>query len=225
MLKTLLKPTWHLLFLITLLSFFKDITPQNEQPQELSPTAKRYMALKDAFQPQHGNIFIPAKKMITRGNFVKKETDLCPFCMQNTEANDTKNLILGRSQQSIIALSFYPYSDGHMLIIPQRHVATLLDLSQEERADLIELVNLVTNVLKEVLHAEGVNVGINIGRSAGASIPDHLHIQIVPRWSQYRDTFLQIYNNSSVITYSLPEMYNLLAPTFKEKLESYNSLS
>jgi ATP adenylyltransferase len=222
--QNLTRAKWRLLFFILLFSFFKQTSPQNQVSQDLPILAQRYAELKNNFQPQHGTMYIPAKKMITCGNFVKKETDICPFCMQRAEDNDTKNLIIGRSQLSVIALSFYPYADGHLLIIPERHVGALAELSKEERVDLMELVNLATDILKEVLHAEGVNVGINIGRAAGASIPDHLHIQIVPRWSQYRDTFLQIYNNISVITYSLPEMYALLVPAFKEKLEVYKTL-
>lgn len=210
------------LFAMGLLSFGSTLT-HNVESTTLSPVAECYAGLKDNFQTQHGNMYIPEKKASIIGYKAKKESHECPFCMQIAETNDLENLILGRSLHSIIALNFYPYTDGHMLIIPQRHVGNLSDLSKEERTDLMELVNLTADILKEVLHADGINVGINMGRAAGASIPAHIHIQILPRWEHYKDSFIQIYNNISVITCSLPEMYALLAPAFKEKLEAYNA--
>ncbi len=186
--------------------------------KDVSQVRACYAALKDRFLPQKGMLYVPTKKAIISGHNVKQKGDLCPFCIQIKETNDRKNLILGRTSFFVIALSFYPFFDGHILLIPHRHVGTLGELSKEERAELMELTMVATQMLQEVLHAEGVNIGINIGRAAGASIPDHLHIQIVPRWEQYRDTYIQIYENSSVISHSLPEMYDILAPKLAPKL-------
>lgn len=196
------------------------LSNHDQLSKELTPTVSCFAALKNIFLPQRSQLYLPTKKMVLSGSHVKPKGAICPFCVQMAETADEKNLILGRSVHSILALNFYPCFDGHMLVIPRRHVGTLSELSLEERADLMALTVVATEVLTTVLHAEGTNVGINMGRAAGASIPDHLHVQIVPRWDQYRDTFLQIYGNVSLVMHTLPEMYALLAPAVAQKLAS-----
>src|SRR5207253_805618 len=81
-----------------------------------------------------------------------------------------------------VILNLYPYNGGHLLILPQQHIAHLEEVSQEIRAELMELISASIVILKNVLGAQGINAGLNLGRASGAGIPSHLHFHVVPRW-------------------------------------------
>jgi ATP adenylyltransferase len=106
----------------------------------------------------------------------------CEFPAQRGDDADRKNLVAHRGARSFTVLNRYPYNSGHVMVIPRSHVATLEDLSPEEFADLHEELRLAARVLRSVYRPEGMNVGMNLGRIAGAGIADHLHYHIVPRW-------------------------------------------
>ena len=107
----------------------------------------------------------------------------CIFCIKPSEDNDEKNLILYRSKHSFVIMNIYPYNNGHIMAVPMRHTSTLQDLSDEELFDLMKTVKLSEKVIKTVYHPDGMNIGINLGKAAGAGIDEHLHIHIVPRWN------------------------------------------
>ncbi len=107
----------------------------------------------------------------------------CIFCIKPSEDNDEKNLILYRSKHSFVIMNIYPYNNGHIMVVPMRHTSTLQDLSDEELFDLMKTVKLSEKVIKTVYHPDGMNIGINLGKAAGAGIDEHLHIHIVPRWN------------------------------------------
>ncbi len=111
----------------------------------------------------------------------------CVFCrilsMEASPANDEANFIVHRSEHCIVILNAYPYTSGHCMVMPVRHAGTLLELKAEEAAELWEFVTHATGALSVAYAPEGINVGANLGRAAGAGIPGHLHVHLVPRWS------------------------------------------
>jgi ATP adenylyltransferase len=106
----------------------------------------------------------------------------CDFPAEHGEDNDRKNLIVHRSDGAFTVLNRYPYNSGHVMVIPRAHVARLEDLSPEEFAALHEELRRTTATIRAVYRPEGMNVGMNLGRIAGAGIADHLHYHVVPRW-------------------------------------------
>jgi ATP adenylyltransferase len=108
----------------------------------------------------------------------------CIFCdaiEQNID--DDENLVVYKAENSYVILNLYPYNNGHLMVVPYRHVSEFTLLSREEKIEMMDLVDFCMKALKDRLSAQGFNMGANIGRAAGAGIDDHLHIHIVPRWN------------------------------------------
>ena len=106
----------------------------------------------------------------------------CLFCA-TPQGGEQEGLIVHRGQHAYVLLNLYPYSNGHLMAAPYRHVATPGELDAEERAELWQLLDRSIGVLTEVMAPHGFNAGINLGRVAGAGIVDHLHLHVVPRWN------------------------------------------
>lgn len=137
----------------------------------------------------------------------------CIFCGESDNVSDRETLLLHRTPCSSVMLNRYPYSNGHLLVAPLRHAATLDRLTGEELQDLFELVRRSCAVLNEVAAPEGFNIGMNIGRAAGAGVADHLHVHIVPRWNG--DTnYMSIIADVRVIPEALLATYDTLLPHF-----------
>ncbi len=137
------------------------------------------------------------------------KTDGCIFCDKPPQGDDRKNLILKRSQHSFMMLNAYPYNSGHLMVAPFRHVASLGDLAPEERSDLMELLAQAEAVLVRAYEPHGMNVGINMGHCAGAGVPGHVHVHIVPRWEG--DTnFTSVVGETRVLPELLDETYTRL---------------
>jgi ATP adenylyltransferase len=109
----------------------------------------------------------------------------CLFCrVQEAPAgDDRKNLVVHRTDDAAVLLNKFPYNSGHVMVAPRAHVASLTDLDDDQTLGVMRLVRRSLAVLESVLTPEGFNVGVNLGRVAGAGIPDHVHVHVVPRWN------------------------------------------
>jgi ATP adenylyltransferase len=124
-------------------------------------------------------------------------------------SDDAAHLVLTRRKNAFLIMNRYPYAVGHLMSVPYRAVAELSDLGDNEISDLISLVVLGQSLLRKVLRPEGFNIGINVGECAGAGVPDHLHIHIVPRWNG--DTnFMPMIAGPRVLSQSLADLYEKL---------------
>lgn len=135
----------------------------------------------------------------------------CFFCraVAADAAADRGNLLVHRAARSIVVLNRYPYNNGHLLVAPALHKARLDALSPEEHLEVQQLIARLIGLLEQTMQAEGFNVGLNLGRVAGAGLPGHVHWHIVPRW--HGDTnFLSVLGSVDVIPQSLDALWELL---------------
>jgi ATP adenylyltransferase len=138
-----------------------------------------------------------------------KKIDGCFICRGLSEAEDRANLLVQRSEHSVVLLNQYPYNNGHLLVAPKLHKAQLNELTPEEMLDGQEIITQMIGKLEKLMKPDGFNVGLNLGRSAGAGLPGHLHWHIVPRWNG--DTnFMSVLADVNVISQSLDSLYELL---------------
>jgi ATP adenylyltransferase len=139
----------------------------------------------------------------------------CPFCSTLKGRDDKGNLIVYRGNQSFIIMNRFPYTSGHLMVAPNRHVASLDELDGGEMAELMELLKKSTLILKRALKPDGFNLGMNIGRGAGAGIEDHIHFHIVPRWNG--DTnFMPVLFDTKVMPEYLEKTYERLIAFVEE---------
>jgi ATP adenylyltransferase len=137
----------------------------------------------------------------------------CLFCEKLALGDDEKALILTRTEQAFAILNAYPYNPGHLMVAPTRHVGEFEDLKPDELAVIDELLQRSINALKESSTPDGFNVGMNLGRVAGAGVPGHLHWHVVPRWNG--DTnFMPVVGQTKVLPELLAETYARLRPLF-----------
>jgi len=140
----------------------------------------------------------------------------CIFCDKSAEKDDRANLIVYRGKTAFVIMNRYPYNNGHLLIVPNRHTSEMADLSDEEKIELVNLLQYAQDVLQAVMKPQGFNIGMNLGRLAGAGITDHLHFHIVPRWGG--DTnFMPIVGHTKVISEALEETRDHLHKAFEER--------
>ncbi len=132
------------------------------------------------------------------------------------ERKDKKNFIFLRSEHSFSVLNIYPYNNGHVLVVPNRHVNDIIKLKTEEVDDLMRLVGKTKVLLDGALKSEGYNLGMNLGKVAGAGVPGHIHIHIVPRWKGDVN-FMPVVSGTKVISQSLKSVFDLLTKANKNK--------
>lgn len=150
---------------------------------------------------------------VQKENFATSSPAVCVFCNEPCADDDEHYFILKHFKHVYVQLNPFPYRQGHMLVVPYRHVAKLQDLTPEERAELIEVVALAMQYLSDEYHTDGMNTGLNEGRVGGASKPDHLHVQIVPRW--VGDTgWFNLIGQTGIITESMHTTYKRLKAKF-----------
>ncbi len=124
-------------------------------------------------------------------------------------AADREHLVVHRGEFSLVMLNRYPYSNGHLLVCPLRHVAELDQLTDDEHLEIMQTLSRLTTILGEVVQAQGFNVGLNLGQLAGAGVPGHLHWHLVPRWPGDHN-FMPVLAGVRVIPQSLEELWELL---------------
>jgi len=135
--------------------------------------------------------------------------DPCFICQGLAEAEDRQNLIALRTKASVVVLNRYPYNNGHLLVAPLTHKGKLNELTAEELLETQETLRRMVAVLDELMHPDGYNIGLNLGRVAGAGLPGHLHWHIVPRW--HGDTnFMPVLGDVKVIVQSLDALWGYL---------------
>jgi ATP adenylyltransferase len=138
----------------------------------------------------------------------------CIFCTKPHENDDDANYIVYRGETCFVILNIFPYNNGHVMVIPYRHTASLADLSPEERLELVDLTEITMSAIRNVMRPDGFNVGINFGRAAGAGIDEHMHVHIVPRWNG--DTnFMPVIGCTKVICESPEDTLKKLKPAIE----------
>jgi ATP adenylyltransferase len=146
-------------------------------------------------------------------------TDGCFLCdALNDPDRDRDNLLLWRTEHAFVVFNKFPYNNGHLLIAPNRHIADLSGADDDELLCLMHLVQDCQKALSLAIHPHGFNVGMNFGRCAGAGLPEHVHIHVVPRWDG--DTnYMHVCSDTDVISQGLTELYDQLTDISKtEKL-------
>ena len=133
----------------------------------------------------------------------------CILCEKPKENKDVQNYILFRGDKNFVILNSYPYNPGHLMVSPYRHVANLEELTKDERQEHFELVSRSIKVLRRVFEPGGFNIGINMGKVAGAGIDDHFHTHIVPRW-QGDTNFMPVLADVKVLPEALADTYKKL---------------
>jgi ATP adenylyltransferase len=150
-----------------------------------------------------------------RIEYIKRATkeEGCILCQKPKQSNDADNFVLFRGKKDFIMMNAYPYGPGHLMVAPYRHTALFEELTDEELAEHYRLVRLGVKVLKQVFKPEGFNLGMNLGRVAGAGIDTHLHSHIVPRWNG--DTnFMPVIGDTRVVNEALADTYAALRCAF-----------
>ncbi len=138
----------------------------------------------------------------------------CPFC-RIPAGDDETGLVVARGRECYAVLNLYPYNPGHLMVVPYRRVAELEDLHADESSELMAFTQKAIRVMKSVSKPDGFNVGLNLGRSAGGSLAEHLHMHIVPRWSGDAN-FITVIGDAKVIPQLLRDTRALLAEEWSQ---------
>ena len=139
--------------------------------------------------------------------------DGCVFCVAQSKTDSVENLIVFRGKNAYVILNRYPYTSGHVMVIPFEHKSNLEELNAETRSEMMELASRCTAILRKVYRTESFNMGINIGEAAGAGVLGHVHIHIVPRWAG--DTnFMSTTGGTRVLPEALEETYRRVKEAF-----------
>ncbi len=150
---------------------------------------------------------------------VGEKTDGCVFCKCSIRCDD---YIVFEGKTCFVVLNRYPYVNGHLMIIPGRHLGGIEELTDEERKEIFALLDISVKVLKDAMNPHGFNVGMNLGKAAGAGIAEHVHVHIIPRWDG--DTnFMSVVGNVRVIPEDLATTAANLAPLFKKYAQEVSS--
>jgi len=140
---------------------------------------------------------------------LSEKPDGCILCDKPQEDKDDDNYILYRGKNNYVIMNCYPYNPGHLMVVPYRHIATPDAMTDEERNEHFEMVTRCITVLREVFKPNGFNVGINVGKVAGAGIDDHSHTHIVPRW-QGDTNFMPVMSDVRVIPQAMNDTFKQL---------------
>jgi len=152
-------------------------------------------------------MWAPWRKTYLRSNSAKRSG--CLFCSLLRDKKDKQNLVLFREAHHAVILNRYPYNNGHLMIVPNRHIACLSQMHDAEKSEFFIVMEKVRTALVKAMKPQGFNIGMNISDVAGAGIPDHLHWHIVPRWKGDVN-FMPVLAGTKVISESLESAYDVL---------------
>jgi ATP adenylyltransferase len=157
------------------------------------------------------NIYAPWRMAYIKG----KKPEGCILCKNSLRCND---LVLFEGKTAFIIVNRYPYTNGHLMVSPFRHLNRMEDLLPDERTELFNLQVMCLQVLTEAIMPDGFNIGVNLGKASGAGVEDHIHVHIVPRWNG--DTnFMSVISNVRVIPEDIHKTCELLQPYFNKYLQ------
>ena len=164
---------------------------------------------------ERNNLWAPWRIKYIKGLTEKHECFLCHNV--NNPAQDCENLVLWRTKSAFVLFNRFPYNNGHLMVAPNKHIPDFEGLDENELLEITKLIVVCQKALKLAVNPHGFNVGMNFGRCAGAGVPGHLHVHIVPRWDG--DTnFMEVCSNTDVISQGMRELYDQL----KEIGEKHN---
>ena len=178
--------------------------------------------MSESTQPLHKQLWAPWRLsyIVTTDDRPK---DGCFLCQYRDSAAGTEPYVVARDELTLVVLNRFPYNNGHLLIAPCAHKASLQELDDAELLACMQQLRRMTNVLQRVLSPDGFNVGLNLGRVAGAGLPSHLHWHLVPRW-QGDTNFMPVIGDTKVIPQSLEVLSQLLQKSLAEDEEDRNSI-
>jgi len=143
----------------------------------------------------------------------KKDRDRCIFCATGEVGDDEESLLIYRGQFCFVMLNRYPYTTGHLMIAPYRHVSRLLQVDQEVTDEMMRLARRAEEYLEEVYRPDGLNLGMNLGEAAGAGIEQHIHLHVLPRWKGDAN-FMTTVGEVRIMPEDLSDTYRKLKPRF-----------
>ena len=141
------------------------------------------------------------------------KTPQCPFCHRENQADDRKALIVHRARHCLIMLNAFPYTSGHVMIIPYQHLDTLDKLPAAAAQEMIALAQRMESVLRSLYHPDGINLGMNIGAAAGAGVAGHIHLHVLPRWIA-DSNFMTTVGETRILPESLETTWERLRAAF-----------
>jgi ATP adenylyltransferase len=148
------------------------------------------------------------------GYILGERPEGCIFCTKPREERDADNFILRRGERCYAILNTFPYNNGHLMVVPYEHVADIDALDGADLTEIMVMARSAVKIMQQLMHPDGFNLGLNIGRTAGAGIDEHLHLHVVPRWNG--DTnFMPVLDDAKIIPQSLEACYELLAPALQ----------
>jgi len=144
-----------------------------------------------------------------------KTANGCILCYEASQPDSEKNLIVFRGTFNFVILNRFPYTSGHLMVVPYKHKSTLEDLTPETRSEMMELASTGIHILRKIYHPQGFNLGMNIGEAGGAGITEHIHLHVVPRWNG--DTnFMTSLGNTRVLPQTLEDTYKQIRREWSE---------
>ena len=143
----------------------------------------------------------------------KEKREGCIFCELPLEGQDEQNLIVHRARFNYVILNRYPYTTGHLMVVPFKHTDSLQGIDDDAAQELFELVRAADHKLREVYHPKGMNLGMNQGEAAGAGIAEHIHMHVLPRWIGDAN-FLTVIGETRILPEELSDTYRKLKAIF-----------
>lgn len=157
-----------------------------------------------------------------RSVYIGKPQAGCIFCEKLASSEDKDNLVVYRGDKTFVIMNLYPYNNGHLLIAPKRHVGDISELTDDELMELMKISQYMVEVLRTAFgNPHGFNLGVNLGKVAGAGIPGHLHVHVVPRWDG-DSNFMAVIGDTRVISEAWNKTYEKII-TAMEKLKEQNT--